>query len=513
MKLEYKLPRLLITMILFITGCQAAVQSQNSSTNDLPLPKTVTDAALVNFRPLTNTGRSIGAAWSPDGQNLAYTELSFAPSLISYRDSNAIPDTQVWETSGNGKDGRMLDIGTALFYSKDGTEIYYQIYDPTNNTPSIYAIDPSTKKTRHFLGTEGFPSVHQLKDDRLVLSEVGNYQPLHFFDPSNGELTTLMEEHPSNAPQDARISPDGKLMAYPDYRAVYLSRPDGSSPRLLSDYGGGGAKVWWSPDSKYLAYTTGSTITDQLLLADRKGNKLATLFPNLGEIGYISAVEWSPDSRWMLVSAEANNQFESPTRTYLFDREGNRQLILESYLSASPAWSPDGRTLALPLWIDPQGDEPIFDVWLADLTDTETAASLEPSSPPTAQPTPTLAAVPLEYSPDQVVGRFWELINQKEYHTAWSMLSKTGRLLQKYPEFRAFYECMQQVSPTNPQVTQSDDDTMIFSMQLSYQRDPECNESWQQSNDIFALLTKPASTEPWQIECLSDTPSCINQEP
>ncbi len=501
------------SMILLIAGCQAAGGSQISSTNNLPLPNTVTEASLGNFRPLTDTGRSIGAAWSPDGQNLAYTELSVAPSLISYRNSNAQPETQVWETSSNQNDGRMLDIGTALFYGKDGTEIYYQIYDQTGNSPSIYAIDPSTNKTRHFLGTEGFPSVHQLKDGRLVLSEVGNYKPLKIFDPSSGELTTLMAEHPSNAPQDARISPDGKLMAYPDYRAVYLSRADGSSPILLSDYGGGSGKVWWSPDSKYLAYTTGSTMTDQLLLTDRKGNKLATLFPNLGEIGYISAVEWSPDSRWMLVSAEANNQFESPTRTYLLDREGNHQLILESYLSASPAWSPDGHTLALPLWIDPQGDEPVFDVWLADLTDTETAASLEPSSLPTAQPTPTLAAVPLEYSPDQMVSRFWDLINQKEYHSAWSMLSKSGRLLQNYPEFKAFYECMQQASPTNPKVVQSDGDTIILSMQLNYQRDPDCDESWQQSNDIFILLSKPASTEPWQIECLSNTPSCINQEP
>ena len=439
---------------------------------------------------------------------MAYTDLSFAPKQISYRDSNAQPKTEVWETSYNRNDGRMVDIGTALFYNQDGTEIYYQIYDQVDKTPSIYAINPVTNKTRHFLGTKGFPSVHQLADGRLVLSEVGNYHPLRIFNPSTGELQTMMKEHPSNTPQDARISPDGKLMAYPKSREVYLSKPNGTSPILLSDFGGGSAKVWWSPNSKYLAYTTGSGLTDKLILADHKGKITATLIPNLGEIGYISSVEWSPDSRWMVVSAESNNQFEGPTRTYLFDKDGNHQLLLESYLNSSPAWSPDGHTLALPLWIDPQGDEPVFDIWLADLTDTKTASALALSSLPTPNPTPTLAAVPPEYTPDQVIAHFWDLINQKDYHAAWSMLSKTGRFTQKYPEFKAFYECMQHASPSTPRLEQGDSDTMVFSIKLDYQRDPECNESWQQSNDIFVLMTRPASTQPWQIECLSNTPTC-----
>jgi Tol biopolymer transport system component len=515
MKFSQQVSQVLIFILLLLTSCQAQVGSSTS----LPLPKSVTEAVLVNFRPLTDSGRAIGAAWSPDGRSLAYTNLSFAPRLISFRDADAQPETQVWQTSTDEKNGKMLDIGTSLFYGKtgvpfrDGSEIFYQIYNPADGSPSIYAIDPATMKTRHFLGTQGYPSVHQLKDGRLVLSEVGTYEPLHIFNPQNGELVTTMAEHPSNAPQDARISPDGKWMAYPDKRAVYLSGWDGSSPKLLSDYGGGAAKVWWSPNSEYLAYTTGSTSTDQLLLTDRKGNTKTTLVSAIGQVGYIASVEWSPDSRWMLVIAESANPFEGPTRSYLFDREGTHTLILEAYLSASPAWSPDGHTLAIPFWIDPQGDEPVFDIWLADLTDTKTAEAAPLTAPPGPQPTPTLIRYPPGDAPDQVILRFWELINQAEYRAAWSMFSKTGRFTLKYPEFRAFYECFKQVSTAQPQFVEGDEDSQVFALTLDFQSDPACNSQWDPSNQSYVILVKPTAEDPWQIECLSGTPACTYEQP
>ncbi len=495
-----------------------SVACQSSPASGLPFPKNVGESALANLRPLTNSGRALGAVWSPDGQSLAYTVLAFAPKLVSYHNANAQPKTEVWLTPASGEGARMLDIGVALFYSKDGKELYYQLYGPAAEagagaqTPSVYAINPSTMKTRHFLGTQGFANVTSLADGRLALSEVGTSAPLRIFNPATGERTAWMTEHPSNTPQDARYSPDGKLLAYTDLLEAYLSQANGSAPILLSTGAGGSAKFWWSPNSQYLAYTTGSSVTDKLLLADRQGKTKATLFPLLSNDGYISSVEWSPDSRWMLVSAESFTQFDYPTRIYLFDREGNHQLLLESYLSASPAWSPDGRSLAFSLWIGPQSDEPAFDIWLADLTDAKTAASLPSLSLPAPKPTPTLVSLPAELTPEQVIARFWDAINQQEYHAAWSMLSKAGRILQRYPEFKAFYECMQTVSvSTSP--LQQDADTMIFSLSIDYQRDPACNADWQQPNDIYAILIRDASLSPgatpWQIECFSDQPSCI----
>ncbi len=506
MKSKQGFPFIIVSVVLVVSACQPAARSQALNANGLPLPKSVAEAVLVNFRPLTDTGRSIGAVWSPDGQDLAYTELSFVPHLASYRRSNAQPVTQVWMASAKGKDGHPLDQGTALFYSKDGSEIFYQRYDPPDNTPSVYAINPATNKTRHFLGTQGFPSVNALADGRLVLSEVGTYAPLRILNPSNGDRQALMIEHPSNAPQNARLSPDGKLLAYPKYQAVYVSKPDGSSPRLVSDYGSGPAKVWWSPDSQFLAYTTGIGQTDRLVLADRQGKTRATLFPILAESGTISSIAWSPDSRWLLVSTDAIDQYTRPTRIYLFDKNGDHQLLLEAFIGASPAWSPDGHSLALSLWIGPDTDEPAFDIWLADLTDGKTAASLAGSFPPQPKPTPTLVNFSPSYPPDQVITRFWDAISQRDYHVAWSMLSKTGRTVQKYPDFRAFYECMQQVSITSLQEVKGDDRSKVFSVKIDYKRDPDCNELWQQPNDFYATLTKASSADPWQIERFIYTP-------
>ena len=496
-----------------VSACKPAAQLQPSPSNGLPLPQNVTEAVLVNFRPLTDTGRSLGPVWSPDGQNLAYSELSFVPSLYSYRFSNSQPKTQVWVISSDGEDKRILDNGTALFYSKDGSEIYYQLYDPTTNTPSVYAIDPVSKNTRHFLGTEGFPNINMLADGRLVLSEVGTYAALRIFNPANGERQALMKEHPSNSPQNARLSPDGTLLAYPQSRLVIISKPDGSSPRVITDNGGGSAKVWWSPDSQYLAYITGTALTDKLLLADRQGKIKATLFPSLAESGYISTLEWSPDSRWLLVTTESILQNARPTRLFLFDKEGSYQLLLESFLAASPAWSPDGHTLALSMWIGPDADEPAFNIWLADLTDAKTAIILPQSSAPQPKPTPTLLVLSQSLPPDQVINRFWDMINQKDYRAAWSMLSETGREVQRYPDFKAFYECIQQVSVTNVQQLEGDDLIKVYSVKIDYQRDPDCNESWNWFNDFYAVMSKTESANPWQIECFNTSPNCDDIAP
>ncbi len=513
MKSILKLPLILITLMLFEIACQPGARSPAAPTNGLRLPKTVKEAVLVNFRPLTDTGRSIGAVWSPDGQTLAYTQLSFAPQLASYHTSNTQPKTEVWVASVNGKNGHFVDLGMALFYGKDGSEIFYQVYDPSDNTPSVYAINPATQKTRHFLGTQGFPNVYDLADGRLVLSEVGTYAPLRIFNPANGERQALMVEHPSNSPQNARLSPDGKRLAYTKLKAIYLSNPDGSSPKLVSDYGNGPAKVWWSPNSQLLAYSTGISEIDRLVLADRQGKTRVVLFPVLAESGTVSSIAWSPDNRWLLVTTESIEAYARPTRLYYFDIKGEHQILLESFLSASPAWSPDGHTLALSIWISPQSEEPVFDIWLADLTDVKTAANLPKTSPPAPKPTPTLAEISPGLPPDQVVYRFWDRINQKDYHSAWSLLSEPGRIVQKYPDFIAFYECIQQVSITDLQEFQGDENTQIFSTKIHYRKDPDCNELWKQSNDFYAILIKDASTNPWQIECFSNTTSCINQGP
>jgi Tol biopolymer transport system component len=500
----------ILMLIYTLAACQPAPQAANR----LPLPGTVSEAVLANFRQLTNTGRAVGPAWSPNGKMLAFTQLSFAPTVYSYRYSNAQPKTEIWEVAPDGTGGRSLDIGIVLFYSKDGSEIYYQVYDPTNNTDksSVYAINPLTNKTRHFTGTEGFPNVQKLADGRLVLSEVGTYASLRIFDPTNGNRQTLMQEHPSNAPQDARLSPDGKLLAYSKAQALYLSKPDGSTPKLISDNGGFSARVWWSPDSQFLAYTTGSSQTDKLVLADRQGETKMVLIPAFTS-GIVSSVDWSPDSRWMLVSTEAVNLYDRPTQVYLFDKAGKNKLLLESYVTASPAWSPDGHILALSLWGGPQADDPSYNIWLADLTDEKTAATLPPSPTPGPQPTPTRVLPSPGWPPELLVQQFWETINHKDYRVAWGMLSSEERLVWKFPDFKAFYECMTQVTVTSVQSVKSDEMSNVLSVKIDFKRDPDCNEMWKQSNDFYAVTTKVAPASHWQIECFNGTPDCVSPNP
>ena len=515
MKLNVSFWLLLIITAGILGACKPAGSTLPPSTNGLPLPQTVFDAVLVNFRTLTTTGQAVGAAWSPDGKQLAYTEMSVAPSLYSYRYSHAQQQTQVWVISADRKDGRSLDSGIPLFYSKDGSEIYYLQYYPTTNTPMVSAINPGTSNSRRFLGTQGFPFIYMLADGRLVLSEVGTYAPQRIFDPANGNRQALMKENPNNAPQDARLSPDGTLLAYPKDQAVYLSKPDGSNAKAIAEKGGFGAKVWWSHDSQHLVYTTGSSLSDKLVLADRQGKTMAVLFQIITQSGYISTVDWSPDNRWLLVTTDAIQQYTRATQLYLFDTAGNHKLLLESYETASPAWSPDGHTMALSLTNGPDADSPFFAIWLADLTDTKTAAALavQPVDP-MYQPTPTLVAPAVDVAPDQIVQNFWAAVNNKNYRTAYGMLTASKRAAQPYPEFKAFYDCIQQVSisslqPANDLSTEQ----KVYSVKIDFAKDPDCNDQWNQAADFYTVVTKTPPSDPWQIECFNNTPDCVYNGP
>ncbi|MGQ9554290.1 MAG: TolB family protein [Anaerolineae bacterium] len=506
--------RKLLGIVLFclLVGISVACQP---ATAVPPLPENVAQATLANFRPLTDSGRAIGPVWSPDGKTIAYTELSFVPIPYAYRYSNQVPETRVCIAQEEGKAKHCSAEGVALFFSRDGSQLYYLSYAPLNPGEypfaSLVALNPATARSRTLLPPQSIGSVHMLSDGRLVVSEAGTYAPLRLYDPISGQARSLMESHPWNDPEDARLSPDGTLLAYPKAQEVYLSQPDGANPKRLSEGGGFSARVWWSPNSQYLAYTSGNHWTDRLLLADREGQALAVLIPKLEESGYISSLAWSPDSRWLLVATDPYDQYTRPTRLYLFDRAGNRKLLLETYLASSPfdpAWSPDGRTLALAIGNGTEADRPACDIWLADFTDEQTAAGLPPA--PTVLPAPTPARPPADLPPEAVIRRFWEAINAKDYRTAWGMLAGAPLGAPKWVDFRADFECVDQVSVEAIQPVGGGENDRVFSMQLNFQAD--CNEMWR-APQPYAVLMRETSDEPWLIACFNSTPDCEYRGP
>ncbi len=475
----------------------------------LPIPTSAEDAALTGLHPLTTSGLAWFGDWAPDGESLVYTVATEPPLL--YGRWSGWPEFEVWWMRADGSGARRLAQGHSPFFSADGRTVFF-LHRPLYSNLRLWAVDVRGGAPRRLVGPIGGLTVHQLDDGRLVVSESGTYAPLRLFDPATGALSDLTGPWPTNFPERARLSPDGTRLAYPheQEQAVYLAEADGSNPRLLSQDGGFGARVWWSPDSQWLAYTTGNHHTDRLMVADRDGGNQVVLLPNLEESGYVASLSWSPDSRMLLVAAEAySHQTPRPTRLLLLDADGSGQRqLLEAYLHDA-SWSPDGRTLALSRWGGPQGELASHNIWLATLTDRTTVAKLPPPTPePLPTATPPLPLPAADLSPEEVIRRFWEAIDAGNHLTAWACLATQRRARQGLAYFTAEWRCVHsaQVVGIRSMYTKMGAETerQMFQVKVDLEMAGDCFSGLPPGP--FTLLVREGPDGPWLIDSFNTGP-------
>ena len=310
---------LLLLILVACAGPTPTAIPTAATISPLPTPASAEEAALINLHPLTTSGLAWFGDWAPDEESLVYT-VAMEPPLLYGRGAGC-PEFEVWWMRADDSGARRLAQGHSPFFSTDGQTVFLQ----RSPGEELWAVDVRGGAPHRLLGPIGGLTVHQLDDGRLVVSEHGTYAPLRLFDPEEGTLSNLTGEMPTNSPEDARLSPDSTRLAYRKGQEVYLAEADGSNPRLLSQDGGFSARVWWSPDSQRLAYTTGNHWTDRLMVTDRDGGNQVVLLPSLEESGYVASLAWSPDSRMLLVATDAyHHQTPRPTRLCDKGRSGDR---------------------------------------------------------------------------------------------------------------------------------------------------------------------------------------------
>ena len=506
-KPNHPLPAKLFLLAVLLAACSPMATS-------LPTPAAVTEAALTHLHPLTTSGLAFFGDWAPDGKAMVYTAAT-APFPFNQPIYGEPPQAEIWRMQADGSGARRMAQGNLPFFGADGRTIYFRRDIPNSGLSELWAMDldgghrlgSGTLQPRQLSEPIGGLTIHRLNDGRLVLSETGTYAPLRIFDPATGILSDLTGPWPTNFPQEARLSPDGTRLAYPheQEQAVYLAEADGSRPHPISQNGGFGAQVWWSPDSHFLAYTTGNAPEDRMMLADRDDNTLATLLPRLEESGYVSHLAWSPDSRRLLVVTDAYyGQPPRPSHLYLFDVEGNRQLLLKAYLHTA-TWSPDGRTLALSRWDGPQGEFATHNIWLAQVTDRATLARLPAPTPVSMlSPTPPLPLPGADLSPEDVIRRYWQAIACGDYRTAYAALAAEVRARQGLASWRYYWQCIRRAQVADIRPMTGDDRQKMFQVTVDLEQVPECV-GWM-SPGPFAILVRETPDGPWLIEGFNTGP-------
>lgn len=496
-------PKFLLLQAVVIVGLFQVSCSKIATGMPTTLSST-SRASIVNLRKITVSGlvwdNPGSLAWAPDGNSLLYTAFREAPISTSHK----MPDMDIWQLALDGNSAKKIAAdGHSPLFSSDGRKIYFSRFVPFPFS-GLWAVDDTVGEPKQVFQSKGFMRIQQVQDGRLAIFEhVGTHSALRLYNPERNESTELKDLPLDIFLDEAQLSPDGTAIAYRDKNAlVTVSNLDGSKRVTL--FKGFCNQVWWSPDSRYMAYNDCSRHLGNLMIASRDGKEKITLF--LPDNGYIKFLKWSPGGHF-LVAAFQQNTGKDADRLYLFDINGNNKLLLEGYLHVA-GWSPDGRTLALNAWDGPQGEQFITgDIWLAELADKDISL---PAKIPSAETVP-ISQLPIpsvKMTPEDVIRNYWESINKHDYLNAWALRTTSERARNGLKMFSKAWQCVESAKIKDLHVGIGNENEKMIFVNVETKVKPDCErEEWIWGHiGPFTKVVRETPNGPWLVDSFNSGP-------
>ena len=160
-----------------------------------------------------------------------------------------------------------------------------------------------------------------------------------------GDVTRVAPDAMASRNQFPKWSPDGKYIAYLSDTSgrdeIWISDPDGKSPKKITNLDNEKGAIVWTPDSTALLYTAADRRLYRYTVADDK-----TLTLSSSDVNRIGSVAVSPDSKWV---AFAKQDRTLRSHVYIMPIAGGEERHVSDdrllYSEANAVWTADGRYL------------------------------------------------------------------------------------------------------------------------------------------------------------------------
>jgi tricorn protease len=312
--------------------------------------KVSVDGGLPERLPLFRGGLT---SYSADGTKIAYNPIFRNFRTWKRYRGGMMQDILIYDLVHNTFTRLPQANGTDTFPMWNGNTIYFASDRGPNQRMNLYSYDLGSKKVRQLTHFTDFDVEWPSLGSGAIVFQNGGW--LYTYDLRSGKATKLSIELPGDrdlarsewknvAPWIASfdISPDGKRGVFGARGDIFTVPAEHGSIRNLTRSSGVRERYpTWSPDGKWVAYLSDRSGEYELYIAPQNGMGKETRITSDGSMFRYAPV-WSPDSTKLLFS-------DKDCRLWYVDIHEKKPVLIDQghYGEIRDyAWSPDSRWVA-----------------------------------------------------------------------------------------------------------------------------------------------------------------------